>query len=93
MRLKFIFAGLLTGLIAFVPMAAMADETTTVRFILTGDHYELPAKKGRGGYAKLASVAKIFKKKTNRDIHSFWFIQVMHILHLSYQVWIKVRVQ
>ena len=27
------------------------------------DHYELPAKKDRGGYAKLASVAKIFKRK------------------------------
>ena len=71
MRLKIIIAGLLTGLIAFAALTAMADEKTTVRFILTGDHYELPPQKGRGGYAKLASVAKIFKKKTNKDIHSF----------------------
>ena len=71
MRLRIIIAGILTGLIAFAPLTAMADETSTVRFILTGDHYELPAKKDRGGYAKLASVAKIFKKKTKRDIHSF----------------------
>ena len=39
-------------------MAAMADETATLRFILTGDHYELPPQKGRGGYAKLASVVR-----------------------------------
>ena len=71
MQLKIIVVGLLTGLIAFAPLNAMADETSTVRFILTGDHYELPAKNDRGGYAKLASVAKIFKKKTKRDIHSF----------------------
>ncbi|HBL54336.1 MAG TPA: bifunctional metallophosphatase/5'-nucleotidase, partial [Deltaproteobacteria bacterium] len=58
MRLKIIIAGLLTGLIAFAPMAAMADETETLRIILTGDHYVLPAKKGRGGFAKLATVVK-----------------------------------
>ena len=63
MRLKTLFSGLLMGLIAFAPMAAMADETATLRFILTGDLYELPADKGRGGYAKLASVVKIYKKK------------------------------
>ena len=71
MRLKIIIAGLLTGLIAFAPMAATADENATIRFIVTGDLYELNADKGRGGYAKLASVAKIFKKKTKREIHSF----------------------
>ena len=73
MRLKKLFSGLLMGMIAFVPMAVKADETATIRFILTGDHYELPPKDGRGGYAKLASVAKTFKKKTNRNIHSFLF--------------------
>ena len=71
MRLKKLFSGLLMGMIAFAPMAAIADETATIRFILTGDHYELPPKDGRGGYAKLASVAKTFKKKTKRNIHSF----------------------
>ena len=71
MRLKIIIAGLLTGLIAFIPMTATADENATIRFIVTGDLYELNADKGRGGYAKLASVAKIFKKKTKREIHSF----------------------
>ena len=71
MRLKFIIAGLLTGLIAFAPLTAMADETATIRFIVTGDLYEFPADKDRGGYAKLASVAKIFKKKTKRDIQSY----------------------
>ena len=59
MRLKTLFYGLLMGLIAFAPMTAMADETATLRIILTGDHYELPPKKnGRGGYAKLASVVR-----------------------------------
>ena len=71
MRLKIIIAGLLMGLIAFIPMTAMADETATIRFILTGDLYEFTADNGRGGHAKLASVAKIFKKKTKREIHSF----------------------
>jgi len=87
MRLKIIIAGLLTGLIAFIPMTATADENATIRFIVTGDLYELNADKGRGGYAKLASVAKIFKKKTKREIHSF-----LHILHLCSQLWIKARV-
>ena len=36
----------------------MADETATIRFILIGDLYELPPEKGRGGYAKLASVVR-----------------------------------
>ena len=58
MRLKTIFSGLISGLIAFAPMAAMAEETATIRFILTGDHYELQPQKGRGGYAKLASVVR-----------------------------------
>jgi len=58
MRLKILFSGLLMGLIAFASVAAMADETATVRFILTGDHYELQPQKGRGGYAKLASVVR-----------------------------------
>ena len=72
MRLKILFPGLLMGLIAFAPMAVMADENATIRFIVTGDLYELNADKGSGGYAKLASVAKIFKKKTKREIHSFF---------------------
>ncbi|MBC8258414.1 MAG: 5'-nucleotidase C-terminal domain-containing protein [SAR324 cluster bacterium] len=46
------------GLIAFAPLAATADETATLRIILTGDHYLLPSQKGRGGYAKLATVVK-----------------------------------
>jgi 2',3'-cyclic-nucleotide 2'-phosphodiesterase (5'-nucleotidase family) len=58
MRLKIIIAGLLTGLIAFAPLAATAEESETLRIILTGDHYVLPAKKGRGGFAKLATVVK-----------------------------------
>ena len=58
MRLKTLFYGLLMGLIAFAPMNAMAEEKATLRFILTGDHYELPPKNGRGGYAKLASVVR-----------------------------------
>ena len=58
MRLKTLFYGLLMGLITFAPMDAKAEETATVRFILTGDHYLLPPQKGRGGYAKLASVVK-----------------------------------
>ena len=60
MRLKILFSGLLMAMIAFAPMAAMADETATIRFILTGDMPQFTAEKGRGGYAKLASVAKIF---------------------------------
>ena len=58
MQLKTLFYWLLMGLIAFAPMSAMADETATIRFIVTGDLYELPADKGRGGYAKLASVVR-----------------------------------
>jgi len=58
MRLIILFSGLMMGLIAFAPMDAKAEETATVRFILTGDHYELPPQKGRGGYAKLASVVR-----------------------------------
>ena len=49
MRLKTLFYGLMMGRIAFAPMAAMADEKETLRIILTGDLYELPADKGRGG--------------------------------------------
>ena len=58
MRLKTIFSGLISGLIAFAPLTVMADETATIRFILTGDLYELTANNGRGGYAKLASVVR-----------------------------------
>ena len=58
MRLKTLFYGLMMGLIAFAPLTAMADETATIRFILIGDLYELPPEKGRGGYAKLASVVR-----------------------------------
>ena len=58
MRHKTLFCGLLVTIIAFSPMTAVADQKETVRFILTGDHYELPPKKGRGGYAKLSSVAR-----------------------------------
>ena len=58
MRLIILFSGFLMGLIAFAPLTAMADEKETLRIILTGDLYELPADKGRGGYAKLASVVR-----------------------------------
>ena len=58
MRLKTLFYGLMMGLIAFAPLTAMADETATIRFILTGDLYEFSPEKGRGGYAKLASVVR-----------------------------------
>ena len=49
MRLKTIFSGLISGLIAFAPLTAMADEKETLRIILTGDLYELTADNGRGG--------------------------------------------
>ena len=58
MRLKTIFSGLISGLIAFAPLTVMADETATIRFILTGDLYELTSNNGRGGHAKLASVVR-----------------------------------
>ena len=70
MRLKKLFSGLLMAMIAFAPMAAIADETATIRFILTGDMPEFNSEDGRGGYAKLASVAKTFKKKSKRNIRS-----------------------
>jgi len=68
MRLKILFSGLISGLIAFAPMVAMADETATLRIILTGDHYVLPAKKGRGGFAKLATVVKQEKAGAEHSI-------------------------
>ena len=68
MRLKTIFSGLISGLIAFAPMAAMADEKETLRIILTGDHYELSPKNGRGGYAKLASVVNWEKAGAEHSI-------------------------
>ena len=68
MRLKNIFSGLLVSLITFAPMAAMADETATLRFILIGDHYILAPQKGRGGYAKLASVVQQEKASTKHSI-------------------------
>jgi 2',3'-cyclic-nucleotide 2'-phosphodiesterase (5'-nucleotidase family) len=58
MRLKTLFYGFMIGLIALAPLTATADETATIRFILIGDLYELPPEKGRGGYAKLASVVR-----------------------------------
>ena len=69
MRKNF-FTGLLMGIIAFTPMVAIADETATIRFILAADMPELNSEDGRGGYAKLASVAKTFKKQTKRNIRS-----------------------
>ena len=68
MRLKTLFYGLMMGLIAFAPLTAMADETATLRIILTGDHYELPPKNGRGGYAKLASVVNWEKAGAEHSI-------------------------
>ena len=68
MRLKFVFYGLISSLIAFAPLTAMADETETLRIILTGDHYVLPAKKGRGGFAKLATVVKQEKAGAEHSI-------------------------
>ena len=68
MRLKKLFSGLLMGMIAFAPMAAIAEETATIRFILTADMPELTSEDGRGGYAKVATVAKIFKKQTKGNI-------------------------
>ena len=58
MRIIILFSGLLMGLVAFAPLTVMAEETATIRFILTGDLYELSAEKDRGGYAKLASVVR-----------------------------------
>jgi len=68
MRLKTLFYGLMMGLIAFAPLTAMADETATLRIILTADHYELPPKNGRGGYAKLASVVNWEKAGAEHSI-------------------------
>ena len=68
MRYKILFSGLISGLIAFAPMVAMADETATLRIILTGDHYVLPAKNGRGGFAKLATVVKQEKAGAEHSI-------------------------
>ena len=70
MRLKKLLSALLMGFIAFVPMVANAEETATIRFILAADMPELTSEDGRGGYAKLASVAKTFKKQTKRNIRS-----------------------
>jgi 5''-nucleotidase/2'',3''-cyclic phosphodiesterase and related esterases len=70
MQLRKLFSALLMGFFAFAPMVANADETATIRFILTGDMPEFTSEDGRGGYAKLASVAKTFKKKTKRNIRS-----------------------
>ena len=68
MRIKKLFSGLLIGMMAFAPMAAIAEETATIRFILTADMPELTSDDGRGGYAKVATVAKIFKKQTKGNI-------------------------
>ena len=56
------------GLIALAPLTSMADEKETLRIILTGDLYELPADKGRGGYAKLASVVQQEKAGSKHSI-------------------------
>ena len=74
MRLKIIIAGLLKGMIAFTPLSAMANETAIIRFIVTGDLYEFPADKDRVEYAKQASVAKIFKKKTKEISNPIYFM-------------------
>ena len=71
MWLKIIIAGLLTLLIAFGSLATMADEKSKIIFILTEDLYELSSNNGRGGYAKLSSVAKIDKKE--KKWHTFLF--------------------
>ena len=55
---KILYYYVLVGLITFTSLNANAEETATLRFILTGDLYELNAEKGRGGHAKLASVVK-----------------------------------
>ena len=47
------------GIIYFASLATMADEKAIVWFILTWDYYEPSAQEVCGGYAKLASVAKI----------------------------------
>ncbi len=65
MRLKIIITGLMMGLIAFATLTAMADESATIRFILTGDLYELTADNDRGGHAKLASVVRQEKSWRN----------------------------
>ena len=43
-------------LILFASIQVNAEETATVKFILTGDLPEFTPEKGRGGYAKLSSV-------------------------------------
>ena len=70
MRIKKLLSTLLMVFIVFVPMVANAEETATIRFILAADMPELTSEDGRGGYAKLASVAKTFKKQTKRNISS-----------------------
>ena len=70
MQLIKLFSALLMGFFAFAPMVAIADETATIRFILTGDMPEFTSEDGRGGYAKVATVSKIFKKPTKANIRS-----------------------
>jgi len=70
MLLKKLFSGLLMAIITFAPTAVIAEETATIRFILTSDTPEFTSEDGRGGYAKLASVAKTFKKQTKKNIRS-----------------------
>ena len=70
MQLRKLFSALLMGFFAFAPMVATADETATIRFILTGDMPEFTSEDGRGGYAKVATVSKIFKKQTKGNIRS-----------------------
>ncbi len=58
MRAKQLFVAFISTLMLCAPLAVFAENEVTLRIILTGDHYILPPKKGRGGYAKLATVVK-----------------------------------
>ena len=70
MQLIKLLSVLLMGFFAFAPMVATGEETATIRFILTGDMPEFTSEDGRGGYAKVATVSKIFKKQTKGNIRS-----------------------
>ena len=68
MKQKTLFFFLFTWLILFASIQANAEKTEIVRFILTGDLPEFSPEKGRGGYAKLASVAR---QEKAGEKHSF----------------------
>jgi len=57
-------AGLL-GLSLLLSGTALAQETVTLRFVQTNDIDRMSAEKGRGGFAKLATVIKEEKAKGN----------------------------